>query len=308
MAAYLIQRVLWILPVLVGVAVVTFVLMHQVPGGPWDQAKRLPPEALENVNRSYGLDEPLWEQFGRYVFGIARGDLGVSFRDRNRPVADVLADGLRVSATLGGLALALSVTVGIGLGVASALRKNSLLDHGAVALATVAASVPSFILGMLLLVLFTAELHWLPSGGWGSPKQAIMPVLALSALPTAFIARVTRASMLDVLQEDFVRTARAKGLRERAVIWRHMLRNAMIPVLTVIGPVAAALITGSFIVEHVFSIPGIGRTFVEAIKGRDYGVIMGTTLLYTFVVVAANLAVDVLYAVLDPRIRYETHG
>ena len=308
MAAYLIQRVLWILPVLLGVTVITFVLMHQVPGGPWDQAKRLPPEALENVNRTYGLDEPLWEQFGSYVFGIARGDLGVSFRDRNRPVADVLADGLRVSATLGGLALALSVAAGVGLGVASALRKNSLLDHGAVALATVAASVPSFILGMLLLVLFTAELHWLPSGGWGSAKQAIMPVLALSALPTAYIARVTRASMLDVVQEDYVRTARAKGLRERAVIWRHMLRNAMIPVLTVIGPVAAALITGSFIVEHVFAIPGVGRTFVESIKGRDYGVIMGTTLLYTFVVVVANLAVDVLYAILDPRIRYETHG
>lgn len=308
MAAYLVRRILWIVPVLLAVAVITFVLMHQVPGGPWDRAKRLPPEALENVNRSYGLDRPLWEQFGRYLLGLAQGDLGVSFRSRNRPVAEVLADGIRVSATLGLLALAVSVTVGVGLGVVSALRQNTALDYAAVAFATVGASVPSFILGMLLLVLFTAHLHWLPSGGWGSPQQAVMPVLALSALPAAYIARVTRASMLDVLQQEYVRTARAKGLQERAVVLGHMLRNAMIPVLTVIGPMAAMLVTGSFIVEQLFAIPGIGRTFVTSIAARDYGVIMGTTLFYTFVVAVANLAVDVLYAVVDPRIRYEAHG
>ncbi len=168
--------------------------------------------------------------------------------------------------------------------------------------------MPSFILGMLLLVLFTAYLGWLPSGGWGSPQQAVMPVLALSALPTAYIARVTRAGMLDVLRQDYVRTARAKGLRERAVVLRHMVRNALIPVLTVIGPVAAVLVTGSFIVEQLFAIPGIGRTFVTSIAARDYGVIMGTTLFYTLIVVVANLVVDILYPVIDPRIRYEAHG
>lgn len=308
MAAYMLQRLLWTVPVLLAVAVITFVLMHQVPGGPWDGAKRLSPQALENVNREYGLDQPLWEQFGRYLLGLARGDLGVSFQSRNRPVAEVLADGVRVSATLGALALGVSVTAGVSLGVLSALRRNSAVDYAAVAFATVSASVPSFILGMLLLVLFTAQLHWLPSGGWGSPKQAVMPVLALSALPAAYIARVTRASMLDVLQQDYVRTARAKGLRERTVVLRHMLRNAFIPVLTVTGPIAAALVTGSFIVEELFAVPGIGRAFVTSIGQRDYGVIMGTTLVYAFVVVAANLAVDLLYAVVDPRIRYETHG
>ncbi len=308
MAAYLIQRILWIVPVLVAVTVITFILMHQVPGGPWDRSKRLPPQALENVNRSYGLDRPLWEQFGRYALGLAQGDLGVSFRSNNRPVSDVLGDGIRVSATLGLLALALSATAGVALGVFAALRRNSALDFASVAFATAGASIPSFILGMLLLILFTGYLHWLPSGGWGSPQQAVMPVLALSAWPTAYIARVTRASVLDVLHQDYVRTARAKGLQERVVVLRHMLRNALIPVLTVIGPVAAMLVTGSFIIEQLFAIPGIGRAFVTSIGARDYGVIMGTTLFYTFVIVIANLLVDLLYAVIDPRIRYQAHG
>lgn len=308
MAAYLIQRVLWIIPVLLVIAAVTFALMHAVPGGPWDGQKRLPPQALENVNRAYGLDRPLWEQFGSYLTGLAQGDLGVSFRRNNQPVAEVLADGIRVSATLGLLSLTLSVTAGVGLGVLSALRQNTKLDYAAVGFATVAASVPSFILGMLLLVVLTGQLHWLPSGGWGSPKQAVMPVLALSALPIAYIARVTRASMLDVLRQDYVRTAWAKGLPGQTVVLRHMLRNALIPVLTVIGPLAAVLVTGSFIVEHLFAIPGLGRTFVTSIAARDYGVIMGTTLFYALVVTVANLAVDVLYAAIDPRIRYAAHG
>lgn len=308
MISYLLQRILWIAPVLFAVAVVTFLLMHAVPGGPWDRSKRLPPEALENVNHAYGLDQPVWEQFGRYVFGLAQGDLGVSFRQRNRPVADVLSDGIRVSATLGVLALGLSVGAGVSLGVLSALRQNTFVDYATVTFATVSASVPSFILGMLMLVLFTGKLHWLPSGGWGSPQQAVMPVLALSALPAAYIARITRASMLDVLRQDYVRAARAKGLREQAVVLRHMLRNALIPVLTVIGPMAAVLVTGSVIVEQLFAVPGIGRTFVTSIAARDYGVIMGTTLFYALVVAVASLVVDVLYAAVDPRIRYETHG
>ena len=303
MAAYLIQRFLWIVPVLFAVMTITFVLMHQVPGGPWDQAKRLPPEALENVNRADGLDQPLWEQFGRYVYGVAHGDLGVSFRDRNRPVADILADGMRVSATLGALALALSVTAGVGLGMVSALRKNGLPDHAAIGFATLAASVPSFILGMLLLLLFTAYLHWLPSGGWGSPQQAIMPVLALSALPTAFIARVTRASMLDVLGEDYIRTARAKGLAAHTIVVRHMLRNAMIPVLTVIGPLAAVLVTGSFIVERFFLLPGLGREAIEAIQQRNTPVIMACVIVTGAMFIVINLIVDIAQQLVDPRIR-----
>jgi len=308
MAAYVFQRLLWTVPVLLAVAAVTFVLMHAVPGGPWDRSKRLPPQAVENVNHAYGLDRPLPVQFGDYLLDLARGDLGVSFRSQNRPVSDILADGIRVSGTLGLLALALSVAVGVTLGIAAALWRNSAIDYATVVFSTAAASVPSFIFGMLLLVLFTANLHWLPSGGWGTPKQAIMPVLALSALPAAYIARVTRASMLDVLDQDYVRTARAKGLRENVVVLRHMLRNALIPVLTIIGPLAAMLVTGSFIVEELFAIPGVGRTFVTSVSSRDYGVIMGTTLFYTFVVVIANLAVDVLYAIVNPRIRYDSYG
>ena len=308
MATYVFQRLLWAVPVLLAVAAVTFVLMHAVPGGPWDRSKQLPPQALENVDHAYGLDRPLPVQFGDYLLGLARGDLGVSFRSHNRPVSDILADGIRVSGTLGLLALALSVSVGVTLGVAAALWRNSAIDYATVVFSTAAASVPSFIFGMLLLVLFTANLHWLPSGGWGTPEQAIMPVLALSALPAAYIARVTRASMLDVLDQDYVRTARAKGLRENVVVLRHMLRNALIPVLTIIGPLAAMLVTGSFIVEELFAIPGVGRTFVTSVSSRDYGVIMGTTLFYTFVVVVANLAVDVLYAIVNPRIRYDSYG
>jgi oligopeptide transport system permease protein len=308
MATYVFQRLLWAVPVLLAVAAVTFVLMHAVPGGPWDRSKQLPPQALENVDHAYGLDRPLPVQFGDYLLGLARGDLGVSFRSHNRPVSDILADGIRVSGTLGLLALALSVAVGVTLGVAAALWRNSAIDYATVVFSTAAASVPSFIFGMLLLVLFTANLHWLPSGGWGTPKQAIMPVLALSALPAAYIARVTRASVLDVLDQDYVRTARAKGLRENVVVLRHILRNALIPVLTIIGPLAAMLVTGSFIVEELFAIPGVGRTFVTSVSSRDYGVIMGTTLFYTFVVVIANLAVDVLYAIVNPRIRYDSYG
>ncbi|MEX2158195.1 MAG: ABC transporter permease [Dehalococcoidia bacterium] len=308
MAAYVFQRLLWTVPVLLAVAAITFALMHAVPGGPWDRSKQLPPQAVENVDHAYGLDRPLPVQFGDYLLGLARGDLGVSFRSHNRPVSDILADGIRVSGTLGLLALALSVVVGVTLGVAAALWRNSAIDYATVVFSTAAASVPSFIFGMLLLVLFTANLHWLPSGGWGTPEQAIMPVLALSALPAAYIARVTRASMLDVLDQDYVRTARAKGLRENVVVLRHMLRNALIPVLTIVGPLAAMLVTGSFIVEELFAIPGVGRTFVTSVSSRDYGVIMGTTLFYTFVVVVANLAVDVLYAIVNPRIRYDSYG
>ena len=304
MLAYIVRRLVWLIPVLFFVAAITFVLMHLVPGGPWDRDKRLPPQAVENVNAKYGLDEPVWRQFTDYIFNAARGDLGVSFRSLNRPVRDILWDGIKVSATLGFLALGVAVVVGVSLGILAALRQNSVIDYLSVAFATFGASVPAFVLGMLLLIVFTAYLHWLPTGGWGTPKQAIMPVIALSVLPAAYIARVTRAGMLEVLQQDYIRTARAKGLRENAVVLRHMLRNALIPVLTVMGPVAAALVTGSFIIEFLFAIPGIGRFFVTSIAARDYGMIMGTTLFYATVVVLANLIVDLLYAVVDPRIRY----
>jgi oligopeptide transport system permease protein len=278
--------------------------MHQVPGGPWDRSKRLPPQAQANVERKYGLDKPVWRQYADYMVNLAQGDLGVSYQQLNRPVRDIIFEGAKTSGTLGLIALALATFVGVSLGLLAALRQNTILDYFSVTFATFGASVPSFVMGMLLLILFSAYLHWLPTGGWGTWQQAIMPVTALSVLPTAYIARVTRAAMLEVLQQDYIRTARSKGLRERVVVLRHLLRNGLIPVLTVLGPVAAALVTGSFIIEYLFDIPGIGRYFVTSISARDYGMIMGTTLFYTTVVVAANLIVDILYAVVDPRIRY----
>ena len=333
MVVYIIRRLLGMIPVLFFIAVVTFALMHAVPGGPWDRDKHLPPQALANVEAKYGLDKPVfapswrvWEpefwrglpdtQFANYITNAIRGDLGVSYRQLNRPVADILLDGIRISATIGLMALVLSTVVGMAFGILSALRQNSWLDYACVAFATLGASVPNFVLGLLLMVLFTVHLHWLPSSGWTNPttffflsipsnwKQMVMPLIALSAFPAAYIARVARASLLDVLQQDYVRTARAKGLTEQVVVMRHMVRNALIPVLTVLGPVAAFLVTGSFIIEHLFAIPGVGRQFVYAISARDYGVIMGTTLFYAVVVAAANLIVDLTYAVVDPRIRY----
>jgi oligopeptide transport system permease protein len=292
------------IPVLLAVAAITFTLMHLVPGGPWDGDRRLPAQAEENLNRKYGLDKPVWEQFAVYVGDLAQGDLGVSYRQLNRPVSDIISDGAQVSFVLGGLALIVSTVLGISLGLLAALRQNTMVDYASVGLVTLGASLPPFVTGMLLLVVFSAELHWLPTGGWGSLQQAVMPVIALSLLPSAYIARITRASMLEVLRQDYIRTARSKGLREQAIVFRHVVRNGLIPVLTVIGPVAATLVTGSFIVESLFSVPGIGRSFVTSIGARDYGVIMGTTLFYTTIVVLANMAVDVLYVFVDPRIRY----
>jgi oligopeptide transport system permease protein len=302
--AYIIRRLLWLVPVLLFVAAATFALMHSVPGGPWDRDKPLPPQAVEQLNRKYGLDRPLWEQFGRYLLGLPRGDLGVSYRQSDRPVSGIIGDGIRVSATLGGLAMLVAVVVGVSLGIVAALRRNGVLDYLSVSLATLGASTPNFILGIILIVVFASTFHLLPTIGWGSWKQAIMPVIALSALPTAYLARITRASTLEVLQQDYVRTAWAKGLPARAVVLRHVARNALIPVLTLAGPLAAALITGSFIIESQFAIPGVGRAFVTAIFGRDYGVIMGVTLFYALVVATANLAVDLAYVAADPRIRY----
>jgi oligopeptide transport system permease protein len=304
MTAYLIRRLLWLVPVLLFVAAITFALMHSVPGGPWDRDKPLPPAAVEQLNRKYGLDQPVWEQFGGYILGLLHGDLGVSYRQSDRPVTEIIGGGIKVSATLGGLAMLLAAVVGVPLGIVAALRRNRALDYLSVSLATLGASTPNFVLGIILIVIFASTFHLLPTIGWGSWKQAIMPVLALSALPTAFLARITRASTLEVLQQDYVRTAWAKGLPAQAVVLRHVARNALIPVLTLAGPLAAALVTGSFIIESQFAIPGVGRAFVTAIFGRDYGVIMGVTLFYGLVVATANLAVDLAYVAADPRIRY----
>jgi oligopeptide transport system permease protein len=206
---------------------------------------------------------------------------------------------------LGIISFLLAVILGIPLGIAAALRQNSAVDYFAVTFATIFASIPNFVLGILLMVIFSVTLHWLPTSGWGSVRQIFMPAFALAALPAAYMARISRASMLDVIRQDYIRTARAKGLAERVVLVRHILRNAMIPVVTIAGPELAALVTGSFIIESLFSIPGIGRLFVQGVFQRDYGLIMGTVLFYAFAIAIINLAVDILYGMIDPRIRYD---
>jgi oligopeptide transport system permease protein len=305
MVGYLLRRILALGPVLLAVALITFLLMHAVPGGPWDSEKPLDPVTVAALNQKYGLDQPLWRQFLLFLANALRGDLGVSYMNQGRPVTDILADGFLTTATLGLISMALALAIGLALGVAAALRRNSVLDRAASIVSACAASTPTFVLGAFLVALFSVRLHWLPSGGWGSLQQMVMPVAVLAALPAAYIARVTRASMLEVLDEEYIRTARSKGLREQTILFRHTIRNGLIPIITVIGPIAAALVTGSFIVESFFSIPGIGRLFVQGVFARDYGLIMGATLFYALIVAVANLAVDLLYAVVDPRIRYE---
>jgi len=302
---YSIRRLFWIVLVLFVVAFITFSLMHLVPGGPWDREKALAPQVIENLNKRYGLDKPFYEQFGDYLWNLLHGDLGVSYRYQDRGVTEIILEGLPKTATLGGIAFLIAILIGIPLGMAAALKQNSIIDYMSVFFSTLFASIPGFVLGILLILLFSVTLHLLPTGGWGGFDHIIMPAFALAALPAAYIARVTRASMLDVLRQDYIRTARAKGLSERVVLVRHTLRNAMIPVLTVTGPELAYLITGSVIIESVFSIPGIGRLFVQGVQQRDYGLIMGATLFYAFAIALANYVVDVLYGVVDPRIRYE---
>jgi oligopeptide transport system permease protein len=304
MFGYIVRRLLWMIPVLFSIASITFVLMHKVEGGPFTAEKSRPPAVEEALKRRYGLDKPLWVQYRTYMWNLTHGDLGISTRQSDRPVTKLIAQGLKVTVQLGVLALILALTVGFTLGTLAALNRNGLLDYVSVFFATVGASLPSFVLAVFLIIIFAVNLHWFDILGWGEPRKMVLPVVALSLLPAAFLARITRASMLEVTAQDYVRTARAKGLGEHSVVIGHIIKNGMIPVLTLIGPITANLITGSFVIESIFSIPGIGRAFVVSVFDRDYGLIMGTTLFYTFIVVLANLLVDITYAVVDPRIRY----
>ena len=304
MTGYLIRRVLWIFPVLFAISLITFMLMHTVPGGPWDREKPLPRSVVERLNAEYGLDDPLPVQYLRWAGGILTGDLGPSYRYRDRTVNDIVADGIGTTAQLGVMAFLLAVLVGVPLGMIAALRHNGLPDYAATLVSIAGIATPSFVLAMLLVLVFAVTLRWLPTHGWEGPSSYVLPTVALAGYPIAQIARYTRASMLEVTRKDYVRTAYSKGLRERTVVSMHMTRNALIPVLTILGPLLAYLVTGSFIVELIFSIPGIGRFYVSGIRERDYGLIMAMTMLYAVVIAVLNLVVDVLYAYVDPRIRY----
>ena len=307
MFGYIVRRVIWIVPVLFAVSLITFTFMHAAPGGPWAREKNLPARTVELLNEKYGLNDPVPVQYLRWVGGLVTGDLGPSYKYQDRSVNDIVGDGIGTTVHLGLMAFGLSVLVGIPLGVIGALRHNKIPDYLATFISVIGIATPSFVAAILLLVFFSVVLRWFPTHGWDgweNPGAMVLPTLALALFPIAQISRFTRASMLEVTRKDYVRTAQSKGLKERTIVTIHMIRNALIPVVTILGPVLAFLITGSFIIETIFSVPGIGRFYVISISSRDYGVIMAMTVLYAAVIAVLNLVVDVLYAYIDPRIRY----
>ncbi len=304
MASYLTRRLLWIIPVMFTVSIITFVLMHSVPGGPWDREKRLPAAVETRLNAEYGLDQPLYIQYINWATQFIQGDLGPSYRFQDRRVNDLIADGLMTTVQLGVMAFVLAVAVGIPLGIFAALGHNRAPDYASTSLSIIGIATPSFVLAILLIVVFSVRLGWFPTGGWKGPEYWVLPTIALAGFPIAVIARYTRASMLEVTRKDYIRTAHSKGLQRQAVVSRHMIRNALIPVITILGPTLAFLVTGSFIIERIFNIPGVGQYYLNAITTRDYSLLMAMTMLYAFAVAFLNVVVDVLYAYIDPRIRY----
>lgn len=309
---YVIRRVLWMIPVVFFVIVITFILMHSAQGSPWDKAggRQLSQVVVDNLNKKYGLDKPLYQQFLLYLWNVLHFDFGLSYQYEGKSVTTLIAEGWPYTATIGVLAFLLIVPVGVGLGVIAALRQNSRSDYATMGFATFSASFPNFVIGSLGIVFFSVLLYkwtqgafFLPAGGWGLDDHLILPVITLALLPIAYTARLTRASTLETIRQDYVRTAWAKGLSERLVVVRHVLKNSLIPVVTTLGPTFAFLVTGSVIVETVFNIPGIGRAFVTAVTSRDYPMILGTTVLFSIIIAVANLVVDVLYVFIDPRVR-----
>lgn len=307
MTTYIIRRALWLIPVVFVVSLITFLLMHAAPGTPFQPTsdRPLPPQVVERLEQQFGLNKPIWEQYLSWIGGIIlHFDLGPSYRIRGRDVQEIIGDNVWRSVQLGGMAFGLAVIVGIPLGVIAALRQNKWPDYAATFVSVIGIATPSFVLAVLLVLIFSIGLHWFPTSGWKGPEYWVLPTVALSGYGIAQVGRYTRASMLEVTRRDYVRTAQSKGLKERTIVTVHMLRNAFIPVVTILGPLLAGLVTGSFVVETVFAIPGIGRFFVDAIFQRDYGIIMATTLLYAVLIAVMNLVVDIAYAWIDPRIRY----
>ena len=277
--------------------------MHAIPGGPFTNEKNLPAAVLKSIEEHYRLHDPLWQQYIDYLASLARFDLGPSFKYAGRSVNDIISESFPVSLQLGTVSIGLAILLGIPAGALAALHQNKWQDYATMLLATAGVSVPSFVLATVLVYVLAIQLGLLPAAMWGGVEYVIMPALALAAYPMAFIARLTRASMLEVLAQDYIKTARAKGLPPTVILYRHALKNALIPVITYIGPMSASVLTGSFIIENIFAIPGLGRHFVTSIYNRDYTVILGVTIFYSLLVIGLNLLVDLIYPLLDPRIK-----
>jgi len=335
MGKFIVKRLIWMVLVLFVVSATTFLLMHAVPGGPFSREKPLPPQTIAQLNEKYNLDDPLLVQYLDYVGDILipvvlTGDqprsldheflinlplggdaslrwinFGPSFKSTSRTVNDIFRENFPISFQLGSISVMIAAVIGLPLGILAALKRNTIFDYAGMSLAIVGVSVPVIIVAPIVQYLFGVHLKWLPLTGWGNFNQMILPALTLGFGEAALIARLTRASLLQVLNEDYIRTARAKGLSERRVVAIHAFKNGVIPVVTVFGPLVAFVVTGTFVVENIFGIPGMGRFFITSISGRDYPVIMGTILLFAFILVIANTIVDIAYVWLDPRIRYD---
>ena len=287
------------------VITITFFLLRILPGGPFDTEKRLPPKIMENLEKKYKFNEPVWKQYLIYTGNLLKGDFGPSYKYLDRSANDIIKETLPISLQLGIAALLLSLIVGIFIGVISSMSPRGGVDFLSALFSISLVSVPNFVVGAVLIYLFSVKLGWLPAALWGKPEHFILPCITLAAGSTAYIARLVRSNMLESSNELYVRTARAKGLSKYQIVFKHILRNALIPVVTVLGPIAAFLVTGSFVVEHIFAIPGMGRFFVFAVSNRDYSVVLAITVVYTIILVFANLIVDMLYLYLDPRISFD---
>jgi oligopeptide transport system permease protein len=303
---YAIKRFIGAWPTLLVLIALAFFLIRTAPGGPFDGERNLPPEIEANLRAAYHLDEPLPQQFMRYLGNLARGDFGPSFQYKDFTVTELIAAGFPVSLRLGGLAMLLALIVGVAIGTLAALRHNGLADRVAMGFAMTGISIPNFVIAPLLVLVFAIHLGWLPAGGLGDgdPRHLVLPVIALALPQIAYISRLTRGSMIEVLNSAFIRTARAKGLPERQVVFGHALKPALLPVVSYLGPATAAVITGSVVIEQIFGVPGLGRFFVQGALNRDYTLVMGVVVFYGALIIAFNFLVDLIYAWLDPRIGY----
>jgi oligopeptide transport system permease protein len=303
MLRYILKRLLAFVPVLLAIITITFFLIRLAPGGPFDTEKAVSAVALEQLERTYNLNAPLWKQYIDYLLGVLQGDLGPSFTKTSRTVTEWIILRMPVSLELGAYALLVAISIGMTAGIIAALRPNTLSDYIPMSFSMMGICIPNFVLGPLLVLVFSLWLGWLPVSGWRAPEDKILPSITLGAAYAAYIARLTRGGMLEMLSQDFIRTARAKGVGEARLVLRHALRGGVQPVVAFLGPAMAGLLTGSFVVENIFRVPGLGTEFVEAAFNRDYTMIMGTVLVYAVLVLVMNLLADIVQAWLDPRIR-----
>ena len=305
MFKYSLKRIVSMFITLFLVATITFILMRSIPGGPFTSERNLTPEIEKALMEKYNLDAPLYEQYFDYMKDLAKGDLGVSYKKKGVTVNDIIAQTFPASAQIGALAVVLILLIGIPLGILSALKQNSAIDYVIMIIATIGVTIPSFVIGTFIMYIFAGKLAWIPAGGLESWKGYIGPVIALAGFSVAYVTRLTRSSMLEVLRQDYIRTARANGLSKWSVIGKHALKNALIPVVTYIGPMIASILTGSFVVEKIFAIPGMGKYFVESVTNRDYTVLMGITIFYAAIYIIMVFIVDIAYGLIDPRIKFK---